>query len=136
NAEPWIRAIAENRIESRVEVTNKAVVNTVLEECRSANMSSVLDLGCGEGWLVRVLNSRGLLASGVDAIETLIEQARALDPGNESRYNTLSYAEIAEGKLATLFDVVVANFSLLGDESVQQVFPAVTELLNPDGRFV
>lgn len=136
NALPWCVAVRENRIDSRVKVTNQAIVDTLLEECRAVNLNSVLDLGCGEGWLVRELNRNGLSAIGVDAVEALIDQARALDPENQNRYNVLSYNDLTKGKLTGTVDAVVANFSLLGDESVQQLFAAMKTILNPGGVFV
>ena len=136
NALPWSAAVRENLIESRVKVTNDAVVNTVLEECRAANLHSVLDLGCGEGWLVRELNRNGVSTVGVDAVSALIDQARALDPANQTRYKVLSYDGLIKSKSTETVDAVVANFSLLGDESVQQLFAAMKTLLNPGGMFI
>lgn len=136
NALPWSTAVRENRIDSRVKVTNRAIVDTMLEECRAANLNSVLDLGCGEGWLVRELNRNDLSTVGIDGVNALIEQARALDPENQKRYNVLSYNDLTKGKFTETVDAVVANFSLLGDESVQQLFTAMKTVLNPGGIFV
>ena len=136
NALPWSKAVRENRIESRVKVTNQAIVDTLLEECRAANLKSVLDLGCGEGWLVRELNRYGLSTVGIDAVSVLIEQARALDPENQKRYSVLSYDDLIKGEFSGTVDAVVANFSLLGDESVKQIFVALKRILNQGGIFV
>ena len=136
NALPWSKAVRENRIESRVKVTNKAIVDTLLEQCRAANLNSVLDLGCGEGWLVRELNRKGLSAVGIDAVSALIEQARALDPANQTRYNVLSYDDLIQDQFTGSVDAVVANFSLLGDESVQRLFSALKTIVNPGGMLV
>jgi hypothetical protein len=38
--------------------------------------------------------------------------------------------------LTAKFDVVVANFSLLGDESVQGLFRSIPSLLTPQGTFI
>lgn len=47
NAEPWTRAVREKQIDSRRQVTDQAIVEAVL----SRSPKSLLDIGCGEGWL-------------------------------------------------------------------------------------
>ena len=129
NAAPWIVAIEQQQIESRRLVTDRAIVEAVI----SRNSSTVLDLGCGKGWLTRSLVAQGLEVLGTDLIPVLIEQARTMGIG---RFELADYAEIAAGKLSEKFDVVVANFSLLGDESVRGLFRSMPRLLNPDGTLI
>lgn len=128
NATAWGEAIRAGQIETRVLVTNQAIIDTVL----SYEASSVLDLGCGEGWLARELASRGKRVLGVDVVPVLIEQARAAG----GRFAVMSYEDIAAGKLHEGFDVIVANFSLLGEDSVTRLFAAMPTLLNPLGVFI
>jgi hypothetical protein len=47
NAALWTRAIEAQEIESRRLVTNQAIIDAVT----SNEPGSVLDIGCGEGWL-------------------------------------------------------------------------------------
>jgi 2-polyprenyl-3-methyl-5-hydroxy-6-metoxy-1,4-benzoquinol methylase len=70
---------------------------------------------------------------GVDVVPELIDRARTID---RARFAVVSYEEIAAGKLAEKFDVVVANFSLLGDESVRGLFGSISSLLAPHGAFI
>jgi 2-polyprenyl-3-methyl-5-hydroxy-6-metoxy-1,4-benzoquinol methylase len=129
NASPWTTAVRENQIESRRLVTNAAIVDAVV----SRSPRSVLDLGCGEGWLVRTIAERGIKAIGIDAIPALISQA-ARSGGGEFR--VASYEEIAAGKLDLTVDVVVANFSLIGKESVEGVLKSVPALLKEGGTLI
>jgi 2-polyprenyl-3-methyl-5-hydroxy-6-metoxy-1,4-benzoquinol methylase len=129
NAAPWIVAIQEHQIESRKLVTNRSIVDAVV----SRNGKTILDLGCGEGWLTRELSARGMEVLGVDVVPALIEQAMM---SSADRFKLAAYAEIAAGKLAEKFDVVVANFSLFGDESVTDLFRSIPLLLNPQGSFI
>lgn len=63
-------------IESRTLVTNAAIVEAV----RARAPRTGVDLGCGEGWLVRALPEVEMV--GVDAIDGLIRQARAVGGGD------------------------------------------------------
>src|ERR1700689_2940465 len=55
NAHAWTSAVREQRIDSRALVTDRAIVDAVLARAPR----SVLDIGCGEGWLARRLGGRG-----------------------------------------------------------------------------
>jgi len=129
NAAPWTTAVRDNQIESRVLVTNQAIVNTIVARAPT----SVLDIGCGEGWLVRALVERRIRAIGVDVIPELIDQARRAGAGE---FHVASYDDIIEQRFHATFDVVVANFSLIGKESVDGLVRHVSTLLAPDGALV
>lgn len=128
NAVPWTRAVRDGTIASRVEVTNAAILDVV----RSAAPRTVLDVGCGEGWLVRALHDDGIDVTGVDGSPELIELGRAAGGG---RYAVVSHETLATADLGR-FDLVVANFSLLGEVSAVACVTAVAGKLTPDGRFV
>jgi len=129
NVTSWTDAVRDRKIESRNLVTDDAVIGVVTE----LGPLTVLDLGCGEGWLARRLAETGAKVTGVDAIPGLIEQARSAGGGE---FLTASYEEIASGGLDLKVDAVVANFSLIGKEAVDDVVRAVPRLLNPGGSFV
>jgi SAM-dependent methyltransferase len=105
NASVWTEAVREQRIESRRLITDRAVIEAVLD----TEPRTVLDLGCGEGWLARALVSHGIEVTGVDASPPLIEAARAL---GGATFLVAGYDELS---LETAFDTIVANFSLLDD---------------------
>jgi 2-polyprenyl-3-methyl-5-hydroxy-6-metoxy-1,4-benzoquinol methylase len=129
NAAPWTQAVRENQIESRTLVTNQAVIEAVV----SQEPRTVLDIGCGEGWLARALSERGVRVTGVDVVPDLIEQARRAGGAD---YRVASYEDVAAGALNAPVDVAVANFSLLGNESVEHLMEATPRLLNPGGGLV
>lgn len=129
SAAPWAEAVRLGAIESRRQVTDAAIVAAVMER----GPRTVLDVGCGEGWLARALTERGARVLGVDAVEALIEAARAASQG---RYEVMRYEDLAAGALDERFDVVVCNFALLGRESVDALFSALPGLLAADGAFI
>jgi SAM-dependent methyltransferase len=122
-----VTAVREGEIESRTLVTNRAIVDTV----RSLAPSTGIDIGCGEGWLVRALE--GIAMTGVDVVPGLVEAARQAGGGD---FRTMSYEEIAQGRLNLALDVAICNFSLLGEESVAGLFRAAPSFLRPGGALV
>ena len=129
NAKPWITAIRENEIESRIQITNKAIVDVILQK----SPKTVLDIGCGEGWLARELNKTGINVLGIDAIPELV--AAATEEGG-GIFKVTSYDELIEGAIKEKFDIIVCNFSLLGKESVNNIFKYISCLLNNGGFFI
>ena len=129
NADPWVRAVRQQAIESRRLVTDRALLETILAHAPA----SLLDLGCGEGWLARALSEHGIRVLGVDAVPALVEAARRTGGGE---FRVLSFEALARGELAVTVDAVVCNFALLGETVVNDVCRAVPELLSPRGVFI
>jgi len=130
NAAPWTSAVREQRIESRKLVTDRAVVDAVMRR----QPRSVLDLGCGEGWLVRALAAHGVpKVIGVDVVPALIDQARTAGGGE---FRVASYEAVARGELQVTVDVAVANFALIGKDAVDALIQSAPTLLNPGGALV
>ena len=142
NVAPWVKAIANDEIESRRLTTNRAVVEAVT----SLPGPRVLDIGCGEGWLVRELSAHGKQLTGVDAVPELIDAARRQGGGD---FQVISYEQLsgqisgqgseksfAEKSFAEKFDTAVCNFSLLGKESVELVVKAAPAILRAGGHLV
>lgn len=129
NARPWIKAIRNNEIESRALITNESILQCILKE----SPAYVLDIGCGEGWLVRALASHGINSVGVDIVPELITSALDINKGD---YRLLSYKDISKGKIEETFDVIVCNFSLLGKDSVSDLIKQVPFMLNNSGRLI
>jgi 2-polyprenyl-3-methyl-5-hydroxy-6-metoxy-1,4-benzoquinol methylase len=129
NASPWTDAVRGNQIESRTLVTNRAIIDAVM----SRAPRTVLDIGCGEGWLVRSLAEHGVRATGVDVVPALIDQAIRAGGGE---FRVASYEQIAAAELDITVDAVVANFSLIGKESVEGVVRRAPELLSDSGALI
>jgi SAM-dependent methyltransferase len=52
----------------------------VLNKIKTKGHKTVLDVGCGDGWMVNVLDQCGMKASGIDTDERAIQFAKAFSP--------------------------------------------------------
>jgi SAM-dependent methyltransferase len=127
NADPWTTAVRGGEIESRTMVTNQAIIDAV----RKRAPATAIDIGCGEGWLVRALS--GIRVTGVDVVPGLIDKARSAGGGD---FRVLSYEQVADGQLGISADAAICNFSLIGKESVEGLFRAAPSFLNPGGALI
>ena len=130
NARAWTEAVRSGAIESRRQVTDQAMLLAVM----GRQPERVLDLGCGEGWLLRALAERGFDAVGVDGDATLVEAARV---AGSSPVHVASYEDLVEAKvdIGRDYDLICANFSLL-QQDIIPLLAAMNALLVPGGALV
>jgi 2-polyprenyl-3-methyl-5-hydroxy-6-metoxy-1,4-benzoquinol methylase len=129
NAAPWTDAVRNSQIESRRLVTNQAIIDTIV----ARRPRTALDIGCGEGWLARALAERGIQTIGVDVVPDLIERATRAGGAD---FRVASYEEIASGALDVRVDVAVANFAMIGKESVNDLVASAPNLLASRGALI
>ena len=129
NAAAWIKAIKNEEIESRKIVTNMAIVNTILAH----KPKKVLDIGCGEGWLTRILSNTNIIVFGIDAISALIDYANKMGP---AKFDVCLYENLPNYKFDGKFDCIVCNFSLIGKESTEIVIKTSADLLQKHGKLI
>lgn len=129
NAQEWTRAVREHKIPSRAAITDRVI----LELAGPGQERAALDLGCGEGWLSRALAGQGWRTTGVDGSGPLIDIARA---SSSEIFLHLDYDRVRTELSPSSFALVVANFSLLGEVSVEAALRATHTVLEKQGRFV
>lgn len=129
NAAPWTDVVRRREIDSRRLVTDDAVLQVIAAH----KPASVLDIGCGEGWLARAMADLGCPITGVDAVPELIERARQAGGGI---FHVASFQDIVAAKLAVTADLSVCNFSLLGENSVEELLVALPRLQGGRGALV
>ena len=130
NADAWTRAVREGRIPSRRLATDAAIVQEVAE----LQPERVLDLGCGEGWLMRALAERGIETVGLDVSLELVMAAEETGGG---RYRCCSYDELVDDptRAGGPYDAIACNFSLLGAD-LPPLLRALRANLAPGGALV
>lgn len=130
NAQSWIAAVRSGAIESRRQVTDQAILLAIL----GRQPERVLDLGCGEGWLLRALAERGIDATGMDGDASLVAAAQAAGSPHVHR---ASYAQLASGEvdIGRNYDLICANFALLHQDIIP-LLAALRTLLSPGGALV
>ncbi|MEH2067569.1 MAG: methyltransferase domain-containing protein [Nostoc sp.] len=131
NAKPWTRVVRNQLLESRALVTDRAIIEAVVE----LEPRTFLDIGCGEGWLCRELFCRGFDGWGVDGITELIESARCL---GDIRFVVSSYSDLPLQKFGSInqFDCFICNFSLLGECALGEIAQAGKSLLANKGKII
>ena len=120
--------VRQGLLRSRVEVTNAAI----LEAVGKGSGQALLDLGCGEGWLAHRLSAAGWKVLGVDGVDALVRSARS-GPGE---FLCAGYGQLETSLADRAFSCVVANFSLLGEDSTEQAIQAASRHLEPEGRLL
>jgi ubiquinone/menaquinone biosynthesis C-methylase UbiE len=97
----------------------------------------VLDLGCGNGYLSRVLARMGAKVTAVDDSPRMVKNAQARDPGNSLKIRYLvSDAARLTAVDGSSFDLVFANMSLMDIEDGEGAIKEVSRVLKIGGRFV
>ncbi len=131
NAQQWIHLLSNEDIPSR-QITNPAIVDILTD----LNPASLLDVGCGEGWLTRKMAQLGISTVGIDATELLIKQAKSLHP--EGQYYLQSYEGIIAGTMLpeSPYDAVVANFCLYQEWETPRLLNTLRSNLTPGGHIV
>ena len=90
-----------------------------------------LEVGCGEGRIVRALRTGGYDIQGVDVSETLVRAAKQADP--DGRYTVADAASLPFDDDA--FDLVLAFMSLQDIDDFHRAIGEVARVLKPEGRF-
>lgn len=131
NAVRWNALIDEDKLESRRLATNEAIVQVL----RSIQCEQILDVGCGEGWLVRRMNQEGRNCLGIDGSSELIQLAQSKGQGT---YQCLSYGDIIAGLPIeeSPFECIVFNFALFGKDDTAALLRNLQAHLTAVGKLV
>lgn len=96
----------------------------------SANMS-ILDVGCGPGYVSRAAAERGAKPIGLDFSHEMIAIAKRMFPQIELREGDAQNLPFAD----SVFDRVVSNFALLHVNDPERACAEACRVLRPGGKF-
>ena len=132
NASFWVRIIREHRDKYRNELTDPAMLKAI----GASTGMTVLDAGCGEGYLSRILARRGATVTGVDSSGKLIEAARTQShtDGLPISFDVASVDELPYAD--NTFDLVVCNHLVNDLYDPSKAIGEFARILHDDGRVV
>jgi 2-polyprenyl-3-methyl-5-hydroxy-6-metoxy-1,4-benzoquinol methylase len=95
----------------------------------------VLDAGCGDGYLSRILTERGARVTGLDLSPRLIELARGRDLAGRITYRVADLS-VPQPDYVECFDAVASYFVLNDVEEHRGFAETLGQALKPGGRAV
>ena len=132
NAQLWSDAVRQKNIPSRTTGTDRFIIEAV----KRLKPKSVIDIGCGEGWLVRQLSEDAFcLVTGIDGCERLIENAQSEHPNGHYFVRDYEALALQPEAMKGPYDVAVCNFSLL-DKNLTPLLSAIRHNLNANGSLL
>jgi len=111
----------------------KHIPKMLLDLVKSSKPNSMIDLGCGHGYSLRVLNARRLLPKKVVALDMdmrLIDEIGGVLPHIEALCGHIE----AVGNILDTFDLVVCNQVIEHIKDDNKALDSMYKLLNPNGR--
>jgi 2-polyprenyl-6-hydroxyphenyl methylase/3-demethylubiquinone-9 3-methyltransferase len=123
--------VALLRAEARLK--NPWISTTIKKELRPGS-HSVLDIGCGAGFLVRDLEKSGHRVTGIDLSAASLDTARRFHPDSNANLICMSAHDLDRFAPAS-FDAVCAMDFLEHIENPEKIVNAVARVLKPRGLF-
>lgn len=132
NANFWIKIIRENLDPFRLKVTNRAI----LESLKDKKNLRILDIGCGEGYLCRILAKKGHRIFGIDFCPELIKAAKDLEKRRPLGIG-YSIGDFRKTKFPSLyFDAIISHHTINEIENPEEAFKEFSRILKKDGRLI
>lgn len=111
----------------------KVIIPNLLRLLGKVEGKKILDLGCGNGIVGRILSEQKALIHGVDGSKSLIEAAKKQAQKNEQYY--VSDVRLSLPKECRDLDTCISIMSIQNMDSLHKVFEHVSKALKKDGVF-
>lgn len=96
---------------------------------------NVLDAGCGEGYLARIMTRRGASVTAIDIATNLVQMGRAKDPAGQISYQVADLSQ-PQPALEGRFDLVVSHLVMNDVPDYQGFLKTLGTLAKTGGRLV
>lgn len=128
-------AYVERREQNGAEADPMGILPPLLELLGDVSGKAMLDAGCGEGFLARILAARGAHVTGIDLSPRLLQVARGKDSGHSIDFRQADLSQPLP-ELAEHFDVI-ASYLVLDDVRDYRGFAAtMARSAKPGARVV
>ena len=111
--------------------STRQFIPPLLDAAEVSGKMSILDVGCGPGYVSAAAAERGATPIGLDFSGEMIAIAKKMFPGIEFRQGDAQNLPFADAS----FDRVVANFALLHLANPERAMAEATRVLQSGGRF-
>jgi SAM-dependent methyltransferase len=127
--EGWERVA--DKYDSTWSSSTRQFIEPLLDAANVSAKMSILDVGCGPGYVSGAVAERGATPIGLDFSKEMIAIAKRMFPRIDFREGDAQNLPFADAS----FDRVVANFSLLHLTEPERAMAEAARVLKPGGRF-
>jgi SAM-dependent methyltransferase len=127
--EGWERVA--NKYDSVWSSSTSQFIPSLLDAAGVSAKMSILDIGCGPGYVSAAAAERGAMPIGLDFSREMIAIAKKMSPQIEFREGDAQHLPFPDRN----FDRVVANFALLHVAKPEHAMKEANRVLKPGGRF-
>ncbi len=128
SAPAWIDHVNAGGDPGRIHVLDAPMI----AHARATGAKTALDVGCGEGRFCRMLAATGIVTTGLDPVPTLLDHARAAQPGGtfvEGVAEAMPFDDAA-------FDLVVSYVSMVDIPDFRAAISEMARVLAPGGTIL
>lgn len=93
---------------------------------------SVLDLGCGDGYDLAQMQSRGAVIFGIDASEEMVKLAQQKNPEGMIKVGYFDQIPFPDQS----FDVVVSKWAFQSSDHIEPIYREIIRVLKPGGQLI
>jgi ubiquinone/menaquinone biosynthesis C-methylase UbiE len=111
--------------------STRQFIPPLLEAAEVSEKMSILDVGCGPGYVSAAAAERGAIARGLDFSKEMVAIAQKMFPHIEFREGDAQNLPFADAS----FDRVLANFALLHLSDPERACAEACRVLKPGGKF-
>lgn len=135
-APDYIKSIKREKSSYLKYLIYESLFSNILDLVGDAKKKIILDAGCGEGRLSRLLAEQGAVVYGCDVSSTMINEAN-LNESTQPQGIKYFVHDLTDPFPATItYDVVIANLVLFNVHDLNAVIDNVSRILKPDGKFI